>query len=138
MVSQEYLEELRRKTKGIYDRLVWEEHANGGYQAFHEGVRLHIFSVSSRAHYAIVLKIRDKIGQQETIIAPDPHISQVPLGRGLRWCARFLGLPYPRSWNRPATREEAARERLRVSLEELHRLVQIQNGEEESLSEAGF
>lgn len=59
--------------------------------------------------------------EEGIIIEPEIHISQAPIGKGLRRVSRFFGLgEFPKSPQTPQAQED---ERLRIALVRLNRLV---------------
>ena len=124
-----YLEDLLKKMKRPYDKLEWESH-DGGYKTKDGKIYLYIFMNHSRAGSSVALRVCEG-KRRETIVAPHPHISQVPFGRFLRRSAFFFGLPYPRRWDGPQTEEEETRERLRLTLETLYKLARLHDQPEE-------
>lgn len=122
-----YVEDLERRTEsnGIKWTSLGDDFCEK-YRAIVDGAELHIYAgpVMGLGNDTIFLT-RLVSGKKETIIEPQIHISQAPIGKFLRGICRFFEWEeFPRA---PQTPEDREKERLRIALNRLYSRVVRQN-----------
>ena len=127
MTPDVYVEDLDRRTEsnGIKWTSLGDDFCEK-YRAIVDGAELHIHAgpVMGLGNETIFLTILMN-GRKESIVEPQMHISQAPIGKFLRGICRFFGWEeFPRP---PQTPEDREKERLRIALNKLYRRVVRQN-----------
>ncbi|MFY9457549.1 MAG: hypothetical protein WAP23_01280, partial [Candidatus Spechtbacterales bacterium] len=121
-----YVEDLDRRTEsnGIQWTSLGDDFCEK-HRAIVDGAEIHICAgpVMGLGNETIFLTCLVN-GRRETIVEPQIHISQAPIGKFLRGICRFFGWEeFPRG---PQTPEDREKERLRIALNRLHLAVQKQ------------
>jgi len=115
-----YVQDLVQKMER--GEIRWSSNSNGSYSAVADGAELNINEAPIMARGNDIIFLASlKDGKRDTIIEPQVHISQAPIGVGMRRVCRFISCQeFPRD---PKTVKGRENERLRIALNQLYKLV---------------